>query len=237
MGLRDPEEIRMDGKHDTGDRDVVQEISSIAARNIPALEERGDLEARDSDGADFFETAVWSLKNALMEAYALGMEKGIEELQNNLKGSRCYGDMGLREGVDEFMNSSTDLENKKRGTDEKQVYCLCEEYEGDDGIREFQILATSSEKDGLRKLMEAKITADEYGMIAENGVDTHDADHFMTEFDCGFVEYYILDQKVLSRDDLERMVQPSLDSVIMNTDGSRATEEDNFIHDDKSFER
>lgn len=166
------------------DGDVLHEISSIAAKYISAVERRGDLETRNYDGADFFETSVWGLKAALMDAYALGRERAL--------------------------------------THEKApVYCLCEEYEDSDAIREFRILATSFDKDWLRKLMEAKIIQDEYGFVKDKGVGEHETDHFMTNFDCGFVEYYIQDQKVLSREELEKMVQPSLDSVILNVDNSR----------------
>lgn len=92
----------------------------------------------------------------------------------------------------------------------ERLSVLCEEYEGDDGIREFQILAISSDKDALRKLMEAKIVEDEYGMIEDNGIGDHSQDHFMTEFNCGFVEYYIRDEEVLSRDELERRAESVL---------------------------
>lgn len=51
-------------------------LVKIAEKHIPALEGRGSLEAKDSDDADFFETAVWSLKAALIEAYKLGKKAG-----------------------------------------------------------------------------------------------------------------------------------------------------------------
>ena len=79
----------------------------------------------------------------------------------------------------------------------QEVFCLCEEYEGADGIREFQILALSTDKSVLRQMMEHKIAGDEYGFIEKNGIDTHEDDHFITAFDYGFVEYYIVDQEVL----------------------------------------
>lgn len=34
------------------------------------------LETRNSDGLDFHETAVWSLKAALLAAYEAGLQKG-----------------------------------------------------------------------------------------------------------------------------------------------------------------
>lgn len=49
-----------------------KKLVKIAEENIPELEGRGDLEARNNDREDFFETSVWSLKAALIAAYELG---------------------------------------------------------------------------------------------------------------------------------------------------------------------
>lgn len=49
-----------------------QELLEIAKKAIYAIEERGDLEAKDNDSEDFIETSVWSLKEALEQAYLLG---------------------------------------------------------------------------------------------------------------------------------------------------------------------
>ena len=87
-----------------------------------------------------------------------------------------------------------------------KVFCLCEEYEGTDGIREFYIRAVSEDKPSLRKLMEAKIQTDEYGFIAKKGIDDHSLDHFATNFEDGFVEYYIVEESVLSRNEVEKLV-------------------------------
>lgn len=54
----------------------LEKLVNIARENIPALEDRPDLEARDNDADDFFETAVWSLKDALIAAYELGKATG-----------------------------------------------------------------------------------------------------------------------------------------------------------------
>lgn len=54
----------------------LQHLVLIACENIPELEERPDLEARGSDSEDFFETSVWSLKDALVAAYELGKATG-----------------------------------------------------------------------------------------------------------------------------------------------------------------
>lgn len=50
----------------------LKKLVKIAQENIPALEERENLEARDNDSDDFFETSVWCLKDALIAAYELG---------------------------------------------------------------------------------------------------------------------------------------------------------------------
>ena len=47
-------------------------ITRIAINNIIAVENRGDLETRMSDGDDFFEVAVWEIKKALTAAYEAG---------------------------------------------------------------------------------------------------------------------------------------------------------------------
>jgi hypothetical protein len=54
----------------------IKKLVHIAQENIPELENRPDLEARQSDELDFFETSVWSLKAALVAAYELGKAEG-----------------------------------------------------------------------------------------------------------------------------------------------------------------
>ena len=51
------------------------QLLEIAKRNLYAVEEWGDLETRNWDGADFFEVSAWGLKKALEEAYLLGKGK------------------------------------------------------------------------------------------------------------------------------------------------------------------
>ena len=83
---------------------------------------------------------------------------------------------------------------------EPKLHILCEEMEGSNGIREFKILGTSRDQEGLQELMQAKIEKDEYGFIAQNGIQEQSSTHFSTEFHDCFVEYYILDEDVLSRE-------------------------------------
>ena len=82
---------------------------------------------------------------------------------------------------------------------QKTLYVLCEEFEGKDGIREFSILAMSEDKALLQELLKKKVEMDEYNFIADKGIDTDDEDHFMTNFENGFVEYYISEQPVYTQ--------------------------------------
>lgn len=44
----------------------------IAKKNILAIEERGHMETVHGDWGDFFEVAIWELRDALNAAYELG---------------------------------------------------------------------------------------------------------------------------------------------------------------------
>lgn len=54
----------------------MQNLTKIAMKHIPAIEDRKSLATRDNDHDDFFDVAVWSLKTALVEAYKAGMKEG-----------------------------------------------------------------------------------------------------------------------------------------------------------------
>lgn len=56
----------------------LKKLVKIAEESIPELQGRGDLEARNSDSEDFFETSVWSLKEALRAAFEYGKEIGAK---------------------------------------------------------------------------------------------------------------------------------------------------------------
>lgn len=90
--------------------------------------------------------------------------------------------------------------------EQEKMCALCEEYEDDNGIREFRILATSRDEEGLRKLMQAKIEKDEYGIIAQNGIDENEANHFRTEYSEGFIEYYITEEDVLTPEQIQTLL-------------------------------
>lgn len=92
--------------------------------------------------------------------------------------------------------------------EQPKMLMLCEEYENDDGIRSFTVLAVSQDEKMLQKLLAAKVEKDEYGFIAKNGISEYDnPNHFLTEFQDGFVEYYILEENVLSREQLQDLLQ------------------------------
>lgn len=58
---------------------LLQELTKIAEKNIYTLRGRGDLESRNIDWQDFFNAAVWELKDALQEAYELGRAEATKE--------------------------------------------------------------------------------------------------------------------------------------------------------------
>lgn len=94
--------------------------------------------------------------------------------------------------------------------EQPKMLMLCEEYENDDGIRSFTVLAVSQDEKMLQKLLAAKVEKDEYGFIAKSdGGDFDNPNHFVTEYidGEGFVEYYILEENVLSREQLQEMLQ------------------------------
>lgn len=91
--------------------------------------------------------------------------------------------------------------------DQPKMLLLCEEYESEDGIREFTVLAVSEDEKMLQKLLAAKVEKDEYGFIAKNGIDDADPNYFCTEFQDGFVKYYILEENVLSKEQIQEKLQ------------------------------
>lgn len=56
-----------------------RKVLEIAKKHIYSVKERGDLETRKCDSEDFLDIAVWCLKEALEEAYELGLKEGQHE--------------------------------------------------------------------------------------------------------------------------------------------------------------
>ena len=56
-----------------------QKVLEIAKRVVYGVKDRGDLEQRYRDSDDFLDIAVWTLREAMEEAYALGKEDGKRE--------------------------------------------------------------------------------------------------------------------------------------------------------------
>ena len=60
-------------------KELEKALTEIAEKNIYKLRGRGDLEGRNVDWQDFCQTAVWELKDALIEAYELGRAEAKKE--------------------------------------------------------------------------------------------------------------------------------------------------------------
>lgn len=106
-------------------------------------------------------------------------------------------------------DSAKDIPEQSPATQPK-MFILCEEHEDDDAIREFSVLAVSEDEEMLQKLLAAKVKKDEYGLIAkDNGGEYDNPNHFVTEYmyEVGFVEYYILEEDVLSKNQIQEMLQ------------------------------
>ena len=55
---------------------AIDKITAIAEKHILGVENRGcGLETAHSGDKDFFEVAIWELREALMEAYKAGQEE------------------------------------------------------------------------------------------------------------------------------------------------------------------
>lgn len=58
----------------------LEALEQIARDHIPGLHGRQNgLDTMFSDGEDFVDVAVWSIKEALIEAYLLGKKEGMKE--------------------------------------------------------------------------------------------------------------------------------------------------------------
>ena len=54
---------------------IQKQLEQIAIANSYAVEERGDLETRNSDREDFLDISVWGLREMLKQAYELGKQE------------------------------------------------------------------------------------------------------------------------------------------------------------------
>lgn len=61
----------MDNENKITDKELKQ-LSEIAKKNIVPLRNRTDLERHFNGEEDFFEIAIWELKEVLIAAYELG---------------------------------------------------------------------------------------------------------------------------------------------------------------------
>lgn len=97
-------------------------------------------------------------------------------------------------------------EQNNQPDNQKSLYLLCEEYEDGDGIREFSVLAASLDKPGLQLLLRAKVEKDEYGYFAENGINDEGDTYCSSNFEAGFVSYYIREEAILDRDAITHLL-------------------------------
>ena len=73
-----------------------EKLTKIALETNPAIEDRGDIKPRYIDSEDFFETAVWCLEKALIDAYLLGKKEGEKKaLEKCEKDNKRSGESSL----------------------------------------------------------------------------------------------------------------------------------------------
>lgn len=53
---------------------ILKQLETIAANEIQNVRERGGLDTRRTDDADFLEVAIWDIRNALEAAYIAGQK-------------------------------------------------------------------------------------------------------------------------------------------------------------------
>lgn len=104
----------------------------------------------------------------------------------------------------------------------KRVYALCEEYENDDGLREFSILGVSEDKEMLQEALQRLVQKDKYGFIAEKGVFESTPDFFQTNFEDGFVGYSIDGVEIVKDiDEIIKEDKTSLNNLISCAEAER----------------
>ena len=104
-----------------------------------------------------------------------------------------------------------------------KIHFLCEEFEGEEAIREFRILAVAQNKDDLRLLLQAKVDQDEHGFIALNGVSEDGPDSFSTKYEDGIIKYYIEEASVLNTEQIKELLQTKgYETVFSYPDGFKA---------------
>lgn len=74
----------------------------------------------------------------------------------------------------------------------KKLFSLCETYEDEDCVRQFNILGVSEDRKMLQDALQKLVEKDKYGFIAEKGVFESTPDFFSTNFEDGFVEYSVV---------------------------------------------
>lgn len=79
----------------------------------------------------------------------------------------------------------------------KTIFLLIETLEKEDNLRNFEILATSFDINKLREILKNEIQDDKYDFIKKNGISHQNEDYFETNYNEGFVEYSIIENKII----------------------------------------
>ena len=64
---------------------IEDRIAELACKTILSLENRGGLDTRKSDEADFFEVSVWEFRDLLRAVYDMGKKDGIKLMKRKGK--------------------------------------------------------------------------------------------------------------------------------------------------------
>ena len=176
---------------------------------------------------------LYAQKKALLNSLQTGAPVPKEAMEGLINFLDKIGDLG--EVLGRFRYDDKNLEppfpmqpeyQKREVTfepePEQKVYVLCEELEQGDAIRQFTMLAVSEDQEGLKKLLAAKAAQDAYGYVASNGIEDQSPTHFKTEYNDGFVEYYIVEEPVLSPEKLKDLLaSPEYDTNFQYPEGFR----------------
>lgn len=174
---------------------------------------------------------LYAQKKALLGCLQDGTPVPKEALKGLVNFLEQIGNLG--EALGRFQYDGLDPtfpmqpEYKKREVEfkpepEQKLYVLCEELEQGDSIRQFKILATSHDEEGLKQLLAAKVAQDAYGYAASNGIEYQTPMYFQTGYHNGFVAYYITQEPILIPEQIREMLSsPAYDTNFQYPDGFR----------------
>lgn len=129
------------------------------------------------------------MKNKLFASFEVDAEKFREEEGNNLITAFSWvNPSGFTLTEAQYVDENSSL---------NEIYMLLETRE-DGGLREFNILKVSPDKNICERMMRNLIDADVYGRIEKSGIKEDEDDFFETNYDCihGFVRYEIIKKNI-----------------------------------------